>query len=193
MPVTSQLFPFSVTSGPPESPWSCRIQIPTVNEVWEKCEIYLAGVNPSRHEACANHLGSDISWIRWSRIAHSPWDDFNVGLGFTQIKILYFANGIKLTRTTFCKWLGWLPPDDVVPQQEITTWCVRYFMYWRLTHINVRNSPSLPQWLVQRMANMPWRRGIELGLWSQHPERGVAGQSHNLLSHLNHNLDVNLA
>ena len=89
MPVTSQLFPFSVTSGPPESPFI--FEILWVITIWKngheqnlEIEPNLAGVDPSRHEPGANHLGSHASRVgRW-RVARRPRDDLNVGLEFSK-------------------------------------------------------------------------------------------------------------
>ena len=84
MPVTSQLFPFSVTSGPPESPFIFKI-LEIVIRVWgtyydimqnREIEPNLAGVNSSRHES----FGKSRFPSRTMAVARRLWDDLNVGL-----------------------------------------------------------------------------------------------------------------
>ena len=90
---------------------------------------------------------------------------------------------LKIKWITFCRWFGELPPDERVPQPDITAYhLIQKILRFIKTMLIPRCLPSVLLLLAQKMASMQERHETDLGLKSQLLERGAIEQNHNLMS-----------
>ena len=71
----------------------------------------------------------DTSSIDILSIACAPWNDLNICLRYSMGKKINENFTCQFCLVTFCKIVGWLPPELVVPQPEMTT-CKSIVFKW---------------------------------------------------------------